>query len=874
MDLFKLFGRIVVDGAEAITNIDNVVKKAASGGEELSAKLSNIGGSMISAGGKLTSTVTTGLLAVGGLAAKSAIGFEDAIANINTLLDDDSHLAGYENAIKELSNTTGIALDTVSQGMYQTISSIGDGGESTERMFNIMGRSAKAGSAEVSDSVALISAGMKGYNQVNEEAAQKISDLAFQTAKLGVTTFPELAKSMQPLFPLANSLGLSYEDLFGSMATLTGVTGNTAEVTTQLKAIFSNLMAPTADMQKLIEKYGYSSGQAMIETEGFAGTLRIVQQETGGQTDKMATLFSSIEAVTAMTALTGSQFDTFNMKLGEMQNATGATEAAYAKLDTTGSKLRTTWTQVKNTVTELGGTLLETFAPAIESGAAKVRDLCNWFNNLDEGTKSIILKTAGLAAALGPVLIIGGSMAKGLSSIITLFGSLHGVGSTVLGLISKAPAVISGVISVGSTLMGGISTIGSFITTTLIPAIVSIGAPVLIVIGVIAALIAIGVLLYKNWDDISAWCAKAWESIKDTVSKGVEAVTGFFEKIISFVSENWQGLLLLLVNPFLGAFKLLYDNCEQFRNFVDNFVNNIKEFLSNVGKIIVTGVKNFCNSVHEKWTDLKSKAAQNWKEMKSNASDKWSEIKDTVSEKANELKENTTNTIKQLLLSYVAVNDKMHQCTEDTWEKIKQAGSSKASEMKASITDAFQSIGAKAADVWDGIGNKTTAVFTHVKDFISNVVDHIKKIFEFEWKMPDVKLPHFNVDPSGWQIGDLLQGSIPHLDVEWYAKGGVMEEPTAFGVNPKSGATMVGGEAGKEAIAPITVLQEYIKDAVEESNSGTYKLVAELLSIIKNYLPNLAELQVVLDTGETVGALASPMNTALGKIAHKNERTR
>jgi len=158
MDLFKLFGRIVVDGAEAITNIDNVVKKAASGGEELSAKLSNIGGSMISAGGKLTQTVTTGLLAVGGLAAKSAIGFEDAIANINTLLDDDSHLAGYENAVKKLSNTTGISLDIVSQGMYQTISSIGDGGEATERMFNIMGRSAKAGSAEVSDSVALISA--------------------------------------------------------------------------------------------------------------------------------------------------------------------------------------------------------------------------------------------------------------------------------------------------------------------------------------------------------------------------------------------------------------------------------------------------------------------------------------------------------------------------------------------------------------------------------------------------------------------------------------------------------------------------------------------------------------------------------------------
>ena len=68
---------------------------------------------------------------------------------------------------------------------------------------------------------------MKGYNSISETTAKKISDLAFQTQKLGVTTFPEMAESMQPLFPLGNSLNVSYEELFGSMATLTGVTGNT-----------------------------------------------------------------------------------------------------------------------------------------------------------------------------------------------------------------------------------------------------------------------------------------------------------------------------------------------------------------------------------------------------------------------------------------------------------------------------------------------------------------------------------------------------------------------------------------------------------------------------------------------------------------------
>ena len=88
-----------------------------------------------------------------------------------------------------------------------------------------------------------------------------------------------MANSMKPLFPLSSTLNMSLEELFGSMATLTGVTGNTAEVSTQLKAVFSNLIKPTTAMQKLIEKYGYSNSQAMLETKGFAGVLEILQKK-------------------------------------------------------------------------------------------------------------------------------------------------------------------------------------------------------------------------------------------------------------------------------------------------------------------------------------------------------------------------------------------------------------------------------------------------------------------------------------------------------------------------------------------------------------------------------------------------------------------
>lgn len=384
---------------------------------------------------KAFTPISTAAAAVTGISTNMYLKFEDNIANINTLLNDTTNLKNYENTVKDMSQETGISLDIMAQGMYQAISSLGDGGAETEKIFSIMGKSAKAGSAEVSDSVSLISAGMKGYNQINAETAQKISDLAFQTAKLGVTTFPEMAKSMQPLFPLSNSLNISYEELFGTMATLTGVTGNTAEVSTQLKAVMSGLMQPTAAMSGLLEKYGYTNGAAMIESEGLAGVLGILQTETGGQSDKLAELFGSIEAVTAITALTGSQFDTFIEKLAEMENATGATQAAYDKMATTGDLLRKSFNIIKLGAVELGGVFADMLAPNLKIAHQVLTDMLDGFRGLDTSTQQTIAKFILLTAAIAPALMMLTGVTRGISSVAsTLAFIISPIGLVVLAI--------------------------------------------------------------------------------------------------------------------------------------------------------------------------------------------------------------------------------------------------------------------------------------------------------------------------------------------------------------------------------------------------------------------------------------------------------
>lgn len=100
-------------------------------------------------------------------------------------------------------------------------------------------RGATAGLAQTTEAINLTSAVTKGYGDATAEVVQHASDLASTTVRLGQTTFPELAASIGSVVPLAAALNVTQEELFGTMATFTGVTGNAAEVSTQLTSVLT-----------------------------------------------------------------------------------------------------------------------------------------------------------------------------------------------------------------------------------------------------------------------------------------------------------------------------------------------------------------------------------------------------------------------------------------------------------------------------------------------------------------------------------------------------------------------------------------------------------------------------------------------------------
>ncbi|EOU1653943.1 phage tail tape measure protein [Clostridium perfringens] len=532
---------------------------------------------------KPASVAITGL---GTAAGYAEMKFEDGVANINTLLDDQSHLDGYKNKVIEVSNDTGKSLEDITDGMYTCISSIGDGGKETEKIFETMAKSAKAGGAETNDAVALISAGMKGYNQVNNETAKQISDLAFQTAKLGVTTFPEMASSMKPLFPLSSTLNISMQELFGSMATLTGVTGNTAEVSTQMKAVFSNLIKPTTDMDKLIKKYGYSNGQAMIKAKGLTGVLQILQKETGGQSDKLGKLFSSTEALTAVTALTGTQFDNFKDKTKAMNDALGSTDKALEKINnTTGNDLRTSLNMAKNSLVGFG----EVLAPFISMGAKALSTLTKGLQDMSGWQKNLVVGFG--ASFVGANLLLGGfsKLSKGLKDNIkfakdTAKAFKNGAGK--LKDFAKATKEGTNIIGkFGKGILNSVKSVGKFavsLVKSTVKGVIEFGKCILLVVKELGkltlSLIKNTAILIKNGVVWTASKVKmlAYKTAQVAVTVATKAMTLAQKALNLALSMNPIGLVITLLVALAATFVYLYKHCENFRNGVNAVWSNVK----------------------------------------------------------------------------------------------------------------------------------------------------------------------------------------------------------------------------------------------------------------------------------------------------------
>ncbi len=105
-----------------------------------------------------------------------------------------------------------------------------------------------------------------------------------------------------------------------------------------------------------------------------------------------------------------------------------------------------------------------------------------------------------------------------------------------------------------------------------------------------------------------------------------------------------------------------------------------------------------------------------------------------------------------------------------------------------------------------------TMLWEGIKQAGTWVVEKIKGIFDFEWSLPKIKMPHFAISPAGWKFGDLLKGSIPRLSIDWYRKA--YDQPYMFDRPTVVGNRGFGDGPGAEMVYGRDALMKDIRQAV------------------------------------------------------------
>lgn len=508
-----------------------------------------------------------------GKAVEAAGQFEQQMANVSTLLSGtteeiDQRTAELSSSVLEISNQTGVSTENLTDGLYQVISAYGDTADSAAIM-ELAAKSGAAGMATTTDAVNLLSAVTKAYGDTSLEANQKVSDMAFQTVKLGQTTYGELADSVQKVTSLSNAMGVSQEEMFGVFAAGTGVIGNAAEVGTKLKAVYTKLQKPTKEMAAAYESLGYESGEAMIANLGLQGTLDALTQYSKDTGVSLSKLYGSSNAAQLATAMTGDLSGALTEKTKAMGNSAGSTDAAFARQTQTFEYSMQMFKNLgNNALIEIGQRLLpyltnigQKLLPIVTDALDKVLDCVDElmptigpiFDSIDFGM------LADLATSLlPPIMSFFQAVVPVLSQLIsTLVPFFAQLAATVLPVLST---LIQNLLPVILPLLQPLMSI----ITALLPAIVSIINAVTPFIGIFVS----GITLIAN--------------ILSALTPIISGIITVVANVIGFIATGVQNLFNIITGTIGGLFDWLSDKIKTGINFIIRCINAIINAINSI----------------------------------------------------------------------------------------------------------------------------------------------------------------------------------------------------------------------------------------------------------------------------------------------------
>lgn len=504
----------------------------------------------------------------------------------------------------------------------------------------------------------------------------------------------------------------------------------------------------------------------------------------GGTKSEMERLLQEAEKLTGIHYDINNLSDVYNA-IHEIQKNLGITgTTAKEAMKTIDGAMKMTKASWDNLLTGLAdpkqavGPLISEFAKSLgilaKNVTPKIKEV---FNALPNALIQITPQLMNMIIDLAPSLIL---------AAINL----------VAGLVGALPGVIAPIFSQLSSLIGSgmIDKIGQSISSNM-PTLISKGLDMLLqfsqaILTNLPVLVGMGMkLIFYLVQGLMSALPTLISKVPTIIANLADAFSNSAQTIfawgVKIIAEIIKGLVMSIPSLIANIPKIIYAIFA-----VWNAIN-----WWNLGKGLINGIKNGITSMGG---SLTSTAKNLFESLKNSVSNIFNNIKKVI--------ESPIFGAKTKVLAIIG-------------------------ELQNGVRVGFNFIKSHASSVWNGIKNAIMSPMSAAANFVRAIINKIKGFFNFRISWPHIPLPHFNIKPNGWNVGDLLKGKIPSLGIKWYAQAMdnpmILDAPTIFGMS--NGQMLGAGEAGAEVVAGRDTLMKMINQA---SNNRADEILDALHRII------------------------------------------
>ncbi len=470
--------------------------------------------------------------------------------------------------------------------------------------------------------------GLEG-NEVN-----RVLDTLSKAGQIAFATTDQMADAFSEIAPSASQLGVEIEDLtaiIGAMGDV-GILGSSAGIA--LKRAFQEILNPSKQMQESLASVGLTTDELQKSLKNPIDLIKILESRFGDIEDPierasaLSKVFGQVSgpAMAALIGMGSEAIDEYREQLSEVE---GTTDDIVKRMADAISPFKEMGDEFK----ELSIIIGQAFLPVVRAITGTLKPVIQAIASFIKENPKLAVTLGAIALALFGVIAVVGVLGLSIIGLVSFFGALATAIPVVIGFLA------------------------------------AFGLPILAVIAGITALIAVGVLLYKNWDTIKEKAIEVWTAITDFFSKHLaeikDKITNTWNSIKDFFSGVWdmiKAVFMFQLALIVGLVKSYFDLMG-----IDIFavMENVRVFLTEIWNWLKTTIEETLLFISDLWSNT-------WGAVSEKTVEVWGKIKGVVGGGWDWLKNIFNTATKPIQDAWAGMWDSAKGMAETAWETIKE----------------------------------------------------------------------------------------------------------------------------------------------------------------------------------------------------------